>query len=211
MKKAFGKLNDIAAFLLLKLLKKKSMFILNGKHYQYFYHWYNRTWYNERAVEIPIVWDIVKNCNGDILEIGNVLSHYFKVDHDIVDKFEHGKNVVNADVIDFIPSKKYDMVVSISTLEHIGFDEDRYSYDWEGDPNKFLKALDKMKECCKDSGKIIFTYPVCFNRFIDDAVKNKKIPFKEIFFMVKTSDFNWIETDHIPDNRYVDAVAIIIK
>jgi ubiquinone/menaquinone biosynthesis C-methylase UbiE len=58
------------------------------KEYKYFYHKYNTTWRNERVVEIPIVWDIVKAYTENILEVGNVLSHYFAVNHVIIDKYE---------------------------------------------------------------------------------------------------------------------------
>ena len=36
------------------------MFILNGKKYIAFRHWYNATWRNERAVEIPVILDKIK-------------------------------------------------------------------------------------------------------------------------------------------------------
>src|SRR6202034_3735504 len=93
--------------------------------YYYFYHRYNYTWKNERTIEIPIIWDIIrKNPNKEILEVGNVLSHYYQVHHTILDKYEKGDNVINEDVIDFNPKKKYDLIVSISTLEHVGWDEE---------------------------------------------------------------------------------------
>ena len=37
------------------------------------------------------------NPNAKILEIGNVLSHYTTVNHEIVDKYEKGINVKNID------------------------------------------------------------------------------------------------------------------
>jgi len=51
-----------------------------------------------------------------------VLSHYFAVKHDIVDKYEIAPSVVNEDLVNFKPGKKYDLIVSISTLEHVGWD-----------------------------------------------------------------------------------------
>jgi hypothetical protein len=60
----------------------------------------------------------------NILEIGNVLSHYFPVNHDIVDKYEKADGVINQDVVHFYSPKKYDLIVSVSTLEHVGWDED---------------------------------------------------------------------------------------
>jgi len=95
---------------------------------------------NERAVEIPIIWHIVRENKGKrILEAGNVLSHYFRVDHDIVDKYERAEDVINEDVVNFQPSKKYDLIVSISTLGHVGWDEN------PKEPSKILKAIEHLK------------------------------------------------------------------
>src|SRR5439155_26790749 len=64
--------------------------------YQYFYHPYNQTYCNERAVEIPIVWPLVRSVPPErVLEVGNVLSHYFPTRHAIIDKFEHAPGVQN--------------------------------------------------------------------------------------------------------------------
>ena len=80
---------------------------------------------NERSIEVPIVMEIVNQNKGKrILEIGNVLSNYYKVSHDIVDKYEKAPNVINQDVVDFKTNEKYDLIVSISTLEHVGWDEE---------------------------------------------------------------------------------------
>ena len=70
-----------------------------------------------------------------ILEVGNILSHYFSVNHDIVDKYEKDVDVINQDIIDYHPNKKYDLIVSISSLEHVGEDET------PREPKKILYAL----------------------------------------------------------------------
>jgi hypothetical protein len=63
--------------------------MFNGECYQYFYHWFNTTFKNERTIEIPIVCKFINESkNLEILEIGNVLSHYFEFKHDVVDKYE---------------------------------------------------------------------------------------------------------------------------
>lgn len=106
-----------------RLFKSWKLFMFHNKSYRYFYHKYNTTWQNERAVEIPIVWDIVKKRGGNVLEIGNVLPHYFTFQHDVVDKHEKGEGVINEDVADLRLQNKYDLIVSISTIEHVGWDE----------------------------------------------------------------------------------------
>lgn len=135
-------------------------FTFSGRSYRYFYHTCNTTWKNERAVEVPIIWEIVKDYQGkSILEVGDVLSHYFKVKHDIVDKYEKADGVINKDILDYKVKEKYDLIVSISTLEHIGFDERTR------DPTKTLKAMKHLKSLLKKGGKLIVTVPVGFNRF----------------------------------------------
>ena len=90
----------------------------------YLVHNYNRTWLNERAVEVPIIFHVIARWPGRrMLELGNVLSHYGSVAHDVLDKYEVGEHVINQDVVEYQPSARYDMIVSISTLEHVGWDE----------------------------------------------------------------------------------------
>src|SRR3990172_4116095 len=97
-------------------------FVFRDKTYHYFYHTYNPTWRNERCVETPIIWSIVKRSKeANILEVGNVLSHYFDTNHDVLDKYERAPGVINEDVVEFKSNKRYDLIVSISTLEHVGW------------------------------------------------------------------------------------------
>ena len=57
--------------------RKNNTFLYEGSKYNYFYHPYNLAWANDRTVELPIVNRKLKSYGGkDILEIGNVLSHY---------------------------------------------------------------------------------------------------------------------------------------
>jgi hypothetical protein len=138
----------------------RGKFIFQGKVYHYFYHPYNCTYRNERAVEIPICWEIVKDARNKgqkILEVGNVLSHYFHVDHDIVDKYEKAIGIINEDVCNFKSSKKYYLIISISTLEHVGFDEE------PRDPCKVLRAIENLKSLLAVGGKMVATFPVGYS------------------------------------------------
>ncbi|TAK16890.1 MAG: hypothetical protein EPO37_07710, partial [Nitrosarchaeum sp.] len=77
---------------------------------------------NERSVEIPLAIDMLKKNNGkNILEIGNVTSNYCNIPHIVVDKYEKETNIINQDVIDFNSKAKFDLIISISTLEHVGW------------------------------------------------------------------------------------------
>jgi hypothetical protein len=174
---------------LYKILGPKT-FTFQGRNYSYFYNAYNRTWENERVIEVPIIWQIVKHCVGrKILEVGNVLSHYFPVDHDILDKYEKANGVINQDVVDFSPQKKYDLVVSISTLEHVGWDEK------PKEPYRVLRAIDNLKNLLASNGRIVVTIPVGYNAELDRLLRNGAIDFSEMSCLKRTSSYNnWVET-----------------
>lgn len=166
-------------------------FSFQGKMYHYFWDEHCTTGINERIVEIPIIWEIVKKYQGNnILEVGNVLSHYFSVDYDILDKYEVADGVKNLDVVDFQSSKKYDLIISISTLEHVGWDET------PREPKKVLHAIDKLKKNLTQKGKMVFTIPIGYNPDLDGLLREDKIPFTRRYSLKRISrDNKWIEVD----------------
>ena len=181
----------IYAFLYYKLLiylKPPGVFYFQGQTYHYFFHWYNRTWKNERAVEVPIILKKVQSYRGKrILEVGNVLSHYVSFQHDILDKYEKVDGVINEDVVDFSPQKKYDLIVSISTLEHVGWD------DRPREPAKILRALDNLKSLLADGGEIIVTLPLGYNTEMDSLLAEGRIGFSHKYHLKRISGREWIE------------------
>jgi dolichol-phosphate mannosyltransferase len=168
--------------------KQNKPFKFQNKYYNYFYHIYNCTCLNERAVEVPIVWEMAREYkNKKVLEIGNVLSHYFNFPHDIIDKYELADGVINQDVVDFNPSHKYDLIVSISTLEHVGWDED------VKDPEKILLAIDNLKKCLSERGKMIITFCLGYNPETDKLLEGDKLGFTAQYFLKKISRDEWVE------------------
>lgn len=180
-----------------KTLPQKSL-IFQGVSYPHFYHLY--TWNSERVVEIPIIWRIVKENEGKkILEIGNVLSHYFPVSHDIVDKCEKVEGVINEDVVNCRPLEKYDLIVSISTLEHVGWDEKPREY------GKILKAIKHLKDLLSPGGKIVVTLSLGHNFEMDGFLKEGRLKFDKQYYLKRTTkDNDWIETnwDDICEVKY---------
>ncbi|MFH1663494.1 MAG: hypothetical protein ABH986_01640 [archaeon] len=177
----------------------KPGFYFNGKKYTYFAERKDKmTWRNERAVELPLMWSEVQKFKGKrILEIGNVLSHYFSFEHDIVDKFEKGKGVINQDVVDFKPKKKYDLIVSISTLEHVGCGRFKDWDEFPKEPKKVLRAVENLKNnCLAEGGKMIVSMPVNYNVDMDKMIEKNEIPFTEKFWLKRISWLNdWKEAD----------------
>lgn len=152
-----------------KMLVKKAQkemarktFIYNGIRLPYFYHHYHSTYGSERAIEISIGKHFL-DTHDDILEIGNVMSHYFPTSHSIVDKYEEAPGIINEDVVDI--KSHHENILAISTLEHVGFDE-------EGkDHTKFFKAMENIKRI---SNCALITLPWGYNPSVDEFVKKFK-------------------------------------
>ena len=69
-------------------LKGRRTFTFQGKAYKYLFRRYNTTYANERAVEIPIAMEVVRGHPEErVLEVGNVLAHYYPHHHDVLDKY----------------------------------------------------------------------------------------------------------------------------
>ncbi|MBI4162667.1 MAG: hypothetical protein HY513_03210 [Candidatus Aenigmarchaeota archaeon] len=168
---------------------KKRKFIFDGKEYNYYYtqkegYWQYRT---ERVAEIPIFYEIIKSANGKrILEVGNTLAHYYPINHTVVDKYEIADGVINKDIVGFDDGKKYDLMLNISTLEHVGF-----SPQEPDKPAKVHDALQSMRKLLKTDGMIISSFPVGFNPEVDKRILKNMEDFK---FMKRVSIGNkWVQ------------------
>ena len=73
--------------------------------------------------------------------------------------------VINEDVVTFDPGKKYDFIISISTLEHVGF-----SYGEKEDPKKFLKGVKNLVRLLKPGGALFATFPAFLTPGIDSLL-----------------------------------------
>lgn len=173
--------------------KPKRFFIFCGKRYEYARHAYNNTWRSERAIEIPIAFaEISRTGAKRILEVGNVLQNYYRCSHDILDKYEKAPRVINTDILDFMPDQKYDLIVSISTMEHVGWDEEKKQ------PEKVLQCLKNLIEnCLTPRGRLLVTMPLGYNRYVDGYLRDGDYPFSDIFFMKRISAKNeWIQVPY---------------
>jgi hypothetical protein len=175
---------------------KNRSFIYNSKEYKYYYQDYNATYTNERSVEIPIFKELIEQSNTKkILEIGNVMSHYFDINHKVVDKFERsspsGYQICNQDVVDLDENDKYDLIISISTIEHVGYDDDNV------DPTKIITAINKLKNMLKDEGQLIISFPLGYNKYLDNFYK--ELGFDYTYFKRLTYS-EWEQVDNIDDD-----------
>lgn len=182
-------------FIFCRKIKGQRSFLVRGKAYQYYDS--KLTWYNERSVEIPFILEEVRmNEHKNILEIGNVLSHHIYFKHDIIDKYEIAYGVTNSDVADFTSDKKYELIVSISTLEHVGWDEKIR------DDLKITRALENLK---KHGKRIIVTIPLGYNPNLDMLLRKGTVTFSQRRCLLRVSRGNsWKEVswDDIQDAKY---------
>ncbi|MBP7928042.1 hypothetical protein KAZ57_02755 [Patescibacteria group bacterium] len=154
-------------FPIIKIWRKSAPFTFMGHKLEYFYHPYNVTWLNERVLEVPIFKHLLSSCgdNTSILEVGSVLGNYTPIFHTVVDKFSRDIDVVNKDILDFYPKTKYKLVLSISTMEHIGVD------DTVNDPRLAIKAISHVLEnCLLNEGVFWFSFAFGYNPTLDDYV-----------------------------------------
>ena len=177
-------------------------FMFNDEQFYYFSHNYNRTGVNERIVEIPIMYAMYNKLlqpDVKLLEIGNVLKHYYpSFSHDVLDKYEKADKVMNVDIVDFKPEKKYDVIISISTLEHVGFDESGRNAE------KFVIALKNIKKnVLKENGVMYFTVPFGYNPVVDRLVREQTFT-KQYYMKRKNAENEWEQTSYeeIKDCKY---------
>jgi hypothetical protein len=178
-------LHRLWIYLFRKLLATRT-FSFAGKKHRYLVHPYALN--NERTIEIAITTGFLRDKTGQILEVGNVLSNYHPFPHDVVDKYELTPGVINEDIATYSPGKKYDVIVTISTLEHVGWDEA------PREPEKIIKAIARLKELLADNGQMLVTLPLGYNDFVDQMVRENKTGFSETRYMLRVSaDNQWRE------------------
>ena len=186
-----------------RVLRSGRSFELAGRTYPYYYGRYNTTWHHERAVEIPVAWDIVSRFEPDrVLEVGNVLPHYFKTSHLVLDKDEADPRVVNTDVIDYVTDRRFDLVVTISTLEHVGFD-----YSETAEPGKIVQAIDHLRGLLSPTGHLLITLPMGYNPHLDEFLRAGEIRFdRQLALQRISADNRWREVTwkEIARARYND-------
>jgi len=179
---------------------RRRSFTVSGRRYRYHAHRYNATWTNERTVELPIVISTMREHAGArVLEVGNVLAHYGIRGHEIVDKYEDAPGVVNADILAFTPDTDYQLIVSISTLEHIGFEEELR------DPGKPARVLEHLTGLLAPEGMLLVTFPLGYNPALDAQVRAGSLPLGQTQYLRRISrDNRWKEValSDLNDPRY---------
>lgn len=132
-----------------------ALFELAGRQLAYAKSEYNSTSICERAVEVPVgifLLEQAQSAGKSALEIGAVLPHYRpgwpEDGHTVIDLHEVYPGVTNADVLTWEPPHLFDLIISISTLDHL------HDYD------EFREALIRISFWLKpDRGLLYVTLP----------------------------------------------------
>ena len=155
----------------------------------YFAHPYNHTWLTERAVEVRLALEVLsEHPESKVLEVGNVLSHYVPTTHTVIDKYETAPGVINADIAEVDLAEKYDLIVAISTLEHVGLDEAIR------DEAKPARALERLREHLSPGGLLWVSHPIGYNLALDEQIRSGVVPFTQLRAVKRHPDRNvWRE------------------
>ena len=162
------------------------------------------------------LWFYKQNKHDTVLEIGNVMHQLLVIPkgYDVLDKYEIGKKIINEDAVSFKSNKRYDMILSVSTIEHIGFDEE------DKDPNKPVATIRNIKKLLKPTGRIFITVPLRYNPAIDKMIREQSFKFMRSYFLKRVSYWGYWKQTTMEDalrmkyrSRYqnANAIAILIK
>jgi hypothetical protein len=189
-------------------------FKFHGIELEGFDHEYNDTKLNERRVEIPIAELFLAGVGARagetgeapaVLEVGNVLSHYGLAEpiaggtYRIVDLFEVAEGVENVDLFDI--EGEYDAIVSISTIEHVG---------WEGqpedlDPGAAIAALEHLRGLLAPGGQLLVTVPTGYHLPLDEVLLSGESGAARECTLVRTKRAGgWTQTDELEQRPYAD-------
>lgn len=163
---------------------------------------YNNAGLNERAVEVPIAqWFVGQQQIGTAgLEVGAVLQHYTPAGWTVLDRYEPGA-MLNVDVFDHHGT--YDWIVSISTLEHVRWDEPGLGRCSDGS----MKALAHLHSLLRPGGQMLVTTPFGWQVFWDSAILDGRLPVEPVrqcsMTRVRLTDpVEWVQAHELTHRRY---------
>jgi hypothetical protein len=151
---------------------------------------------SERLVELTVTTGLLREISSTdtgstlrVLEVGNVLNHYAPFPHRVVDKYERANGVENIDLVDLDYVNAFDIIVSISTLEHLGFDE------FPREPGKIEAGVKRMIAALRNRGTLIFTVPFGYNPEMDAFLRLNKFGF-QLTFLRRDVRNRWYVIEH---------------
>jgi hypothetical protein len=167
-------------------------FGLQNSRYRYYYLGWWGVWNTERAVEIPLALDMLGSAppGTRVLEVGDVMTQYadrLPANYTVVDKYEQRDGVIKADAVSY-SGGPFDLIISISTLEHVGLDED--PREWR----KARDAISHVRSLLAPGGRMFATWPLRYNRDLDDALLDNGLDAASVGYLKRRTRSNkWIQ------------------
>ena len=157
-------------------------FKINNLVFDYCRDQYNKSYENERSIEIPLGHYFLDKFNDDVFEVGSVMIHYGGDLHTVIDLCEKHPRVLNVNALDADYTNKN--VLCISTIEHMMKRE--YGNGSNEDSITFLKKV------INEANNYLITFPPTYNEFLDDYIVNELIAKKasNIFLLKRVSSDN---------------------
>lgn len=184
-------------------LEPRRKFDYESKLYTIYRSWTNplSPWRGEREAELPIIIKILEENQGkEILEVGNVMKNYYDLpNYDVLDKYEKGKGIINADVATYKTKKKYDLIISVSTMEHVGYDEE------PREKGKAMRGILNLLTMIKKGGELIFTIPIGHNKAFEKQLSEAWNPETTKTSFMQKEGKQWTE---YPDKSFINEKKI---
>lgn len=158
----------------------------------YYGNWgdYNSPDSNERRSELPLGAWFLEQCNGDIIEIGEVMPYHIKAEHTCYDYGPQKETTIKKDALTIDYTGKN--VLTISTIEHVG------SGDY-GIPEKRGQALELLKMILDNAKNYMITFPVGYNRQFEEDIVTHGLD----YIILERNDCNfWKQADHKDFSKY---------
>lgn len=169
-----------------------------GVELELFDHPYNVTINNERAIELALAqaWleEVTADCPGPLLEVGAVTPHYFDHGGTVIDLHERGPGIQNHDARTWYPPVRYAQILSISTIEHVGWDQP------DPDPTDAEFALRRMVGSLAPGGHAFITIPIGYHPPLDESIARLDVLMRGVELVgddlyVRTAAGGWAAPD----------------
>jgi len=194
---------------------------------------------DERCVEYPWLFAHLPATANPVLDAGSVLNHEFLLNHSALSQktvhivtlapeevcfWERGISYLFTDLRHLpLRSNYYDVIVCLSTLEHVGCDNSLYTKSdagLENNPETFTQAIAELHRVLKPNGQLLLSVPFgtyqhfgSFQQFDSELLKQAIAAFNpaesvnSTFYRYAESGWNIATEDACRHSRYADAVG----
>jgi hypothetical protein len=152
-------------------------------------HTESREW-TERDVELPWAAAILERAQGRILEVGNATQRVCPApEREIVCRWDIIGGILpvyRSDILDW-QNGPYDLILSVSTLEHVGHDDEE-----EQNPQKAQRAIEHCLGLLAPGGEMHFTVPCGYHEALQSYVLGRE--WSELHLLERFSrSGDWLE------------------